>query len=221
MLWKAGCATILVGIALTVGSCFLFGTAAQEAVQQRQVANVSLRPGSGGTASATVDPSTGVKLSFIANFKIRPEKVNEERQRAEIYQISAPVNYEILDSSGVTVHRGSGNLSGSSIIPEQSSPHYDGYDPVEACRHDSARFEVTGDGYLKIVVDLPSEDQDGNPLQTARLEVYDQLGDSAGSRALGGVVSLFGGWAVLGLGVILFFLGLLFRLKDGSRGSEA
>ena len=221
MLWKAGCATILAGIALTVGSCFLFGTAAQEAVQHRQVASVSLQPGADRTASATVDPESPTKLSFVANIEVRAEKVNEERERGEIYQMSAPINYEVLDATGNTIHRGGGSLSGSSIIPEQTSPHYDGYDPVEACRHESARFDSGKGGPLSIQVDIPSQDEDGNQVQSVRLEVFDQLGENAGSRAFGGVLSLFGGWAILGIGVLMFLIGLLFRVKDGSRSAEA
>lgn len=219
-MWKIGCGIALVGLLLTVGSCFFFGTAAQKAVAERQVAEIRLEPGASREARSrrvAVDPRQPARVAVETRIEIPDSVVHGERDWSEILQLSLPIQYEVLGESRERIHREAGSAKCSTILPASDSPHLDSFDPTVACSFHGCAFDPPASGNLWIAVDVPDRDDDGHPVRSARLKVFDQLEEGAGRWFAGGVFSLLLGPVILGAGMLLFVIGLFVSSSPKAR----
>lgn len=225
MLWKAGCLVTVLGLLVSFSSCALFGRAVQTATDVHDVANLPLDPGGETVHSAVlVDPDRGVQIRIEATILLADDVLEGVVERASIVQVSAPVNFTVEDDSGERLHSGAGNLGGSTIVPEASSTHRDSFDPKVSASYSSATFSAAttdrkssrkreGDRALTVRVDLPTVDDDENPIVSARVFVVERPLSGAGSWTLGGFASAIFGPFVAFLGVVLFAVGMFTRRK--------
>ena len=210
MLWKAGCMTVLVGLALTIGSCFFFKAAIDQAVETRQIANVPLDPGSRNALEhVAAEAGTRAKVSIEAQLELSDAFVESAGESGGILSLSMPVNYEVTGNDGERLHVEAGKVSGTVIVPGLDNPHRESFDRTTFCRFDGSGFPVPEDGSLFVSVDLPGADDDGNVVRAAHVGVWDRLPETAGQWVAGGFVSMLLGPALALVGGVLFLIGLI------------
>lgn len=221
-MWKFGCLVTLIGVILTFGSCVFLGTAARKAASHRQVANYPVTPGETGLLTdISVDPDYGVQISLSAQLEVSGSVLHESRERSEIMQFSAPVNYRVLDEQGEQVSVGAGTLSGSTILPEQESAHFSTFDPEVKCTYRGETFLPPDSGSLRIEVKIPAADDEGNRFHIAHVEVFDRVPSTAGRWALGGFLSMIAGPILTGIGILVFLIGLIVAGSKRRSGAPA
>ena len=217
MLWKAGCLVAILGVVVTFSSCALFGRAIQTVTAVHDVANLPIEPGIETIhTGVVVDAEQGLQLRIEATILLTESVLERTRDRANILQLSAPVNYAVLDETGERVHIGAGELAGSTIVPDADSPHRDTLDPKVDVSHSSAVFSVktvagTRDRLLTVRVNLPAFDDDENPIVSARAFVVERPLSGAGRWTAGGFASVILGPLVAFVGILLFGIGIFTR----------
>jgi hypothetical protein len=210
-MWKWGCLTVLIGLALTASSCVMCGTAAYRAASAREFARVPFTPG--GDAITIPDVAAGdgrARLALDLTIELAPALVEKPRERADIVQCEVPVNYEVRDASGTAIQSGAAAVNGSTIVPEQASPHYASFDRRVKAHFRGEPFRPPGGGRVALKVDVPAADRDGNPVRSA-YAVLEEAPAGALGWAGGGVAALFAGPVVALAGLVLFVIGLLNR----------
>lgn len=217
-MWKAGCTVCLVGLVISVGSFFFLGTAVSRALSERQVSQKPVSVGSKTELGmVTVDPDLGAKVVFETTVELPISFVEQPEGRSPIVESQVGVEYEVTDLQGRLVYQGAGNATGSTIVPEPTSPHYDSFERTVTCRHESKAFEPTGTGNLQVTVAVSPTDSRGHAVTQATVKVFDQLPGTAGHWAFGGLVSLVFGPLVILVGTVVFFVGLLTRSRPSTR----
>jgi hypothetical protein len=219
MLWKTGLLISLVGLTLTFASCAFFGRAIEQASEKRQVRTVEIQPGrTSDTGAILADPGTQAAVSVEAELQLGEQAVEGHSDRGTILQFTLPVNYRVSDDSGAAIHVESGRLTGSLIVPAQNSPHRDAFEPVAGCTYRGSKFTVPETGSLRVSVELPPTDGDGNTVTLGRVVVSDRLPRSTGRWVAGGMASFVLGPVVAMLGVLLFIVGLFTRKRPADAG---
>lgn len=214
IMWKLGCWTAAVGLLLTLGSCFFFGAAAQKAMEERQVAEIRFPAGvSSDSRALRVNPQQQARVIVEAMVEIPAAVVQQSRAEEEVLRLSLPVNYEVTDREGETVHIEAGTAMCRATLPASGSPQLDAFDNVIRCPLRGKAFDppVTEEVWIEALV--PDWDDNGYPIQGARLRLYDQVDEAAGSWAAGGLVSLLVGPVIMGIGAVIFLIGAVIAAK--------
>jgi hypothetical protein len=216
-----GCLTVIVGIALSVGSCALFGGAIKQATDVRQVASVPLEVGeSQDLGPFDVESGTRARLGFEVRVELAEAAIDELGERGGIVQTTVPINYEVLAVDGDRLHVEAGAASGSVIVPAVDSPHRDRFEKVVTCSFEGSGFRAPSSGRFRAAVEIPAIDDEGNTVLRGRALVSDRLPESAGRFVAGGFASLLAGPIVALIGLIVFIVGLATRKKRGHESSS-
>ena len=229
MLWKAGCLVAILGLVVSFSSCAFFGRAIKTATDAREVANLPIEPGTETVHSVWVDRGKGAQLRIEAKVLLVESEVDGGNP---IVQLSMPVNYSVYQGEdGERLHAGAGELTGSVIVPAADSPHRDSFDPEVTLTHTSASFDPTGgpdatsrkrtgggsEVPLSIRVEIGATDDDGSPVESARLYVIERPLEGAAGWTWSGVASFVLGPVIGTIGLILFIVGLIRRSKASNR----
>ena len=221
MVWKVGCLTMVLGIVLSVSSCLFFGQAIDQMTDMRQVANLDLEAGipqQAGPVSA--EPGTRAGVRVEAELRLSDASLEDVGDGGRIHQTSVPVNYEVRDAQGRSIHVEAGNLAGSTIIPAHDSPHRGSYDPVVRLTFDGQGFPVPDDGAFTVDIEVGADDGKGGLVTAPRLIASDRLPESAGQWAAGGFASLVAGPLIVGAGGLVFIVGLVVASGRKRRSRE-
>lgn len=209
-MWKIGCWTAVVGLLLTLGSCFFFGTAAQKAMEERQVAEIRFPAGvAHETRALRVNPARPVRVVVEALIELPAAVVQSSREEAEPLRLSLPIHYEVTDREGKTVQIEAGTAQCSTILPASDSPTLDSFDRVVRCTLRGKTFDPPATEEVWIEAMVPDWDDAGHPIQGGRLRLYDQVDEAAGGWAAGGFVSLLVGPVIMGIGAVIFLIGVI------------
>jgi hypothetical protein len=203
MVWKAGCITILIGVLATVGSCALFGTAVDRALERRQVYDRAVTVGSSvSEVEVTVDPEASFELRIEVDVALTEEELAAEGESGGIVTSETPVAFVVHDRTGNEIAQGAGRASGTVIVPALSHPSRDSFDGRVDCTYTSPKFQAPETGDIVVIVDVPDRNDAGGEVLAARLIVSDRIAGTAT------------------IGVVVFVIGLLIR-AGASKSKQA
>lgn len=191
VVWKIGLILFFLGVLMFGIGPYFLGTALVKSVQSRKVSSHTVSTGGFQTLSAiTVDPSLGSRIVVHTVLELPDAVIEEERERADIVRYNIQANYKILSEDGENVHMGSGPLTGSTILSEQTSPHYNNIDREVTCSHRSETFNPPTSGTFDIEIFIASNSGTGWPVSNATVEIYDQIPMNAGAWGASGLILL-------------------------------
>ncbi len=215
--WKFGCATMVLGLLLSLGSCGLFGAAIDRRLDERQIANLEFPDSEVESVfSVDIDERTRVRLDFEASVLPVERDFALADSSANIASSSLGLEYSVYDGEGNVLGRGAGRLNGTEIIPQSSQRATSPFGQQIDLRRATEPFDVDGAGKLTVRAQLARNDDAGRPRIDARILVSDRIATGSGRLALTGLASLFLGPLVVSLGVLVFVVGLVVQSQKRS-----
>ena len=215
--WKFGCATMVLGLLLTLGSCGLFGAALDRRLDERQIATLEFPDSEVESKfSVDIDERTRVRLDFEATVRPVEHDYALAESSASIASSSLGLEYSVEDDEGNVLGRGAGLLGGTEIIPESSRRATSPFGQQIDLRRATEPFGVDRPGRLFVRARLARNDDAGRERIDARIRVFDRIATGSGRLALTGLASLFLGPLVASVGVLVFVVGMVVRSQKRS-----
>lgn len=209
-----GLLLVVGGIGMFVGGFLLFGSFAKSAMESRVAGSLPLTPGQ----TATSDPIM-VNREKMCQIVLQVDLSGTDVKRTtqgndDVYHLdyNLPLECEVFDDAGQSIHRESSTLAGSgfrSFI--NSSVDQDG--GSETVRMMLGTFQAPASGKLSATAKLGANIGGDVEVEAAQLDVLDNV-SASGAAAASGMGMCCGAPAVVGLGLVLLLVGAIITLAS-------
>ncbi len=217
MIKRVGITLLIVGMAMFVTSCFLFGSIGFRAAAANKALSVPIEPDMPMTTDF-VNVDTSRLCSVSVAVKVQSDKVytntaldpktHKEKEQYTL-QYNFPIRYQVLDSSGNVLHEQSEKVAWNSGVRSGGGGTVSSAEGgVIESEHHFAKFKVEDPGRLQLEVALEPDTEYGATLQSATLIVYDNVSRHSGPLLSGFFMICFAPLLIV-VGAILIIVGLV------------
>jgi hypothetical protein len=215
---KAGCLIVIIGVAIFVGSFFLFGKAVWEGIQAQMVASAPVKlEKTASTEVVTVDAAKACQVAL--HIDLETLSVEEEEDSFETgkmnYQAryAFPVTYTVKDEQGGEVFK-----EETAAAWDQGTKSWDKEEVTKGkgaviVEHSFSKFDVPPPGKVKVEIKVSPDEKYKAVAGKMEVRLYDNVARHAKTVA-GGIASFLLGPTVAGLGILVFIFGLVFDKKN-------
>lgn len=214
-----GCGMVILGVVAIVVSYFVIGDAFQKASDYREVAKIELQK-EGKTTSEVFDVSTErlcqieIEIDLTSrSIDKRPNRFDETKIEDHV-QYEIPFSFRILDDGGTVIFRETRPLSSEDLtLARLTSEEVVRFDDDKKNKAELSitffleKFQVEEPAKIKIEAELGKDTVFKSEVKSVKAVLYDNV-SKAGATFLGSLGTICIGIAIIGIGGIVFLIGL-------------
>lgn len=205
-----GCITAILGSILCIVSLVLFGETIFRVTQARRVQTIPIELGKKLTTDLIhVDTSRFCMISVET--KVRTEHTrmkHDDNGDHPVLEYAFPFRYTVFDSKGKVLYTEEvAFASGNGKIRSASNEHVTENGGSSTIKYDYEKFSPPLDGEIRVEAQLDPDEKYNATAEAPELFIYDNVSKHTKPLAIGFILLSIGG-PFIGIGLILFFVGL-------------
>ncbi len=225
---RIGITLLLLGLAMFLGSCFLFVSVPIRSAAANKAISVEAKTGQDiATEAFSVDTSRLCSVSV--NVTVTSDQVStmesldpETHKPREKYHLrySFPFRYRILDADGNTIHTEETRIASDSGVRSGDGTVASSQGGTAGIEHHFAKFKVRDPGRIRLEASIEPDSEYGATLDSSAVIVYDNV-SRHGQSILTAVGLICFSPLMIIIGAILTIVGLAKTSRRGIGEAEA